>query len=718
MNNKLSFALATCAFLSTGIVSHLLAADVTGTWHSEFDSQRGHQKYTFTFKQEGAKLTGKANATIGDQKREAELKDGKVDGDTISFAEVLSIQDNEIRISYTGKLSADGNEIKFTREVGDFARTEIVAKREQAASAMTPQIAKIIRIKAGNSEPVKDAEGNVWLPDQGFAGGQTIERPDIQIANTKSPDLYRAEHYSMDSFSWPVPNGKYVVRLHFAETFEGITGPGERLFSFNVQGKEYKDFDVWVKAGGPLKAYIESVPVEVTDGKIKVTFTPKVENPQICAIEILPQGGGDAGTESSAPAAKTLATDVTGTWKAEFDTQIGVQKYTFVLKQEGANLTGKANADINGDKHETELKEGKINGDTISFVEMFEFQGNELRIVYTGKVLPNEIKFTRQVGEFAKEELVAKGEGTGTPAQAGTNQRAAGPGPRRGGGRGGFDGPVNLSPEDKKEAFPKPPAGFDKIREGIARGTVERVDYDSKTVGVKRWMEVYTPPGYSKERKYPVLYLLHGIGGNENREWTRGGAANVIMDNLIADKKIQPMVVVFPNGNASTNTANSGRSGRGGFGSGGDPAALAGDGWGKNFESDLIKDIIPFIESHYSVHADREHRALAGLSMGGGQSLDFGLGNLDTFANVGGFSSAPNTRAPEVLVPDPTKASGMLKVLWISCGNKDGLMTFSLRTHAYLKEKNVPHIWHVDDNAHDFNHWKNSLYWFAQQIFK
>jgi len=157
------------------------------------------------------------------------------------------------------------------------------------APAATAPAGKVIRIKAGKSESVKDAEGNVWLADQGFEGGQTIERPDIQIANTKSPDLYRAEHYSMDSFSWPVPNGKYMVKLHFAESFDGITGPGERVFSFNVQGKEFKDFDVWVKAGGPLKAYVETVPVEVTDSKIKVTFTPKVENPQICAIEITPQ---------------------------------------------------------------------------------------------------------------------------------------------------------------------------------------------------------------------------------------------------------------------------------------------------------------------------------------------------------------------------------------------------------------------------------------------
>jgi alpha-N-arabinofuranosidase len=284
-----------------------VAAGISGIWKAEFESQIGRQQYTFTFKQDGAKLTGKANSEAGERKREAELKEGKVEGDTISFFEMLSIQDQEIRITYTGKLSADGNEIKFTRAVGDLAKTEIVAKREQAASggvavAAAPA-AKVIRIKAGKSEPVKDADGNVWMADQGFEGGQTIERPDIQIANTKSPDLYRAEHYSMDSFSWPVPNGKYTVKLHFAETFEGITDAGQRVFSFNVQGRDFKDFDPWVKAGGFLKAYIETVPVEVTDGKIKVTFTPKVENPQICAIEIIPEG---AAAVAAAPAAKVI----------------------------------------------------------------------------------------------------------------------------------------------------------------------------------------------------------------------------------------------------------------------------------------------------------------------------------------------------------------------------------------------------------------------------
>src|SRR5690242_5327150 len=104
------------------------------------------------------------------------------------------------------------------------------------------------------------------------------------------------------------------------------------------------------------------------------------------------------------------AADVTGTWKAEFDTQIGPQKYTYVLKQDGTTITGKASSEVNGEKHESVLKDGKVEGETISFVELFSFQGNEIRITYTGKLANNEIKFTREVGDFAKEELVAKRE--------------------------------------------------------------------------------------------------------------------------------------------------------------------------------------------------------------------------------------------------------------------------------------------------------------------
>jgi hypothetical protein len=146
-----------------------------------------------------------------------------------------------------------------------------------------------VRIKAGLSTPFTDSDGNVWLPDQGFADGDITDRPDdMQIANTKDPALYRTERYSMSSFSYPVPNGKYTVKLHFAETYEGISGAGGRVFSFNVEGKEFKDFDVWAKASGQQRAYIETVNVEVTDGKLDISFTPNVENPEINGIEILP----------------------------------------------------------------------------------------------------------------------------------------------------------------------------------------------------------------------------------------------------------------------------------------------------------------------------------------------------------------------------------------------------------------------------------------------
>ena len=140
----------------------------------------------------------------------------------------------------------------------------------------------------------------------------------------------------------------------------------------------------------------------------------------------------------------------------------------------------------------------------------------------------------------------------------------------------------------------------------------------------------------------------------------------------------------------------------------------------KNAEEteDLLNDLIPFIEKNYKVYTDREHRALAGLSMGGGQSLNFGLGNLDKFAWVGGFSSAPNTKQPTELVPDIEKAKKMLKLLWISCGDSDGLLRVSKRTHDYLVEKEVPHIYFIEPGGHDFKVWKNGLYMFSQLIFK
>lgn len=145
-----------------------------------------------------------------------------------------------------------------------------------------------IRIKAGVTEGFTDNSGNVWLPDQGFADGETIDRPDLPIQGTTDQRIYRAERYSMTKFTQVLPNGKYTVKLHFCETYDGITGPGQRVFSFNVAGHEFKDFDVWVKSGGAQRAYVETVPVEITNGQLEITFTPNIENPQINGIEIIP----------------------------------------------------------------------------------------------------------------------------------------------------------------------------------------------------------------------------------------------------------------------------------------------------------------------------------------------------------------------------------------------------------------------------------------------
>jgi len=158
------------------------------------------------------------------------------------------------------------------------------------------------------------------------------------------------------------------------------------------------------------------------------------------------------------------------------------------------------------------------------------------------------------------------------------------------------------------------PKGFDQIREGVATGKLDTVQYASKTVGTTRKALVYTPPGYSKKKKYPVLYLLHGIGGDE-KEWLKGGNPQVILDNLYADGKLEPMIVVMPNGRAMK-----------------DDRAV-GNVFDKEkvdsfatFEQDLLTDLIPFVEKKYPTFINREHRAIAGLSMGGGTVAEFRVG--------------------------------------------------------------------------------------------
>ena len=195
------------------------------------------------------------------------------------------------------------------------------------------------------------------------------------------------------------------------------------------------------------------------------------------------------------------------------------------------------------------------------------------------------LTWRRCLNEFAP--LLFADAQTPAPSGARTGQRNGPPRQQQ---------PIVLNADDVP-AFPEPPAGIDKEKD-VPHGKLETVEYDSKTVGATRKMQVYTPPGYSEDKKYPVLYLLHGIGGDEN-EWQRFASPNVILDNLYADKKAVPMIVVMPNGRAQKNDRPEGNV----FASA--PAFAA-------FEKDLLDDLIPSIETKYSVKADREHRALAG----------------------------------------------------------------------------------------------------------
>lgn len=162
------------------------------------------------------------------------------------------------------------------------------------------------------------------------------------------------------------------------------------------------------------------------------------------------------------------------------------------------------------------------------------------------------------------------------------------------------------------------PQGFDVEKKDIPHGKIDSVQYASKTVGTTRKALIYTPPGFKRGIKYPVLYLLHGIGGDE-KEWYKNGTPQIILDNLYAQGKLTPMIVVLPNGRAMKDDRATGN-----IMAKDKVAAFA------TFEKDLLTDLIPFIEKKYPVKKDRENRAIAGLSMGGGQTLNFGLSETAT----------------------------------------------------------------------------------------
>ncbi|MNW47198.1 alpha/beta hydrolase-fold protein [Paenibacillus sp. FSL R7-0216] len=240
----------------------------------------------------------------------------------------------------------------------------------------------------------------------------------------------------------------------------------------------------------------------------------------------------------------------------------------------------------------------------------------------------------------------------------------------------------------------------------LHHGSIEVVEYRSTTVGTQRKTRIYTPPGFSRNQTYPVLYLLHGIGGDEH-EWFEHGEPHLILDRLYADGKLAPMIVVMPNGRAMPEDRAEGDL----FA----PEKLEAF---ERFEWDLLHDLIPFVEATYPVSTGRESRAIAGLSMGGGQSLNIGLSHLDQFAWIGAFSPAPNTKTPEQLAPNPQEAATRMSLLWLSCGDEDNLKYVSDRTHAYFAEQGVPHIWVEEQGGHDWPVWRNGLSEFSQRIFR
>ena len=258
---------------------------------------------------------------------------------------------------------------------------------------------------------------------------------------------------------------------------------------------------------------------------------------------------------------------------------------------------------------------------------------------------------------------------------------------------------------------PVPP--YLQVRQ-IPHGTVQSVEYKSKSLGTDRKMMVYTPPGYEQSTsRYPLLYLLHGSGSDET-SWTRSGKAEVILDNLLADGKMKPVVVVMPFGFAAPRASGTGR---------GDAAENKMQREG--FLSDFLEDVMPFVDSKYRVIADRDHRAIAGLSLGGAQALAIGLSHLELFSRVAAFSpamGASNNPATggvdfELVLADTARINSQLKLLWVSCGTEDTLFNSIADFSGQLAKHKIEHIYRITGGAHAYPVWQRNLNEVAPMLF-
>lgn len=239
----------------------------------------------------------------------------------------------------------------------------------------------------------------------------------------------------------------------------------------------------------------------------------------------------------------------------------------------------------------------------------------------------------------------------------------------------------------------------------VPHGTVHVELYPSSATGGLRRLHVYTPPGYQAGRgNYPVLYLLHG-SGDTDREWSSYGRANLIADNLIADGKLKPLIIVMTDGHPAD--AN-------------DPAQRT-----RNTElytKDLLESVMPFVEKKYRIDARRERRALAGLSMGGGQTLAAGLKSLDRFAALGVFSMGIRgegfDKEHAAVLGDPASTNARLKLFWVACGKDDFVWESAVRLHETLDKAGIRHVWRPTEGAHTWPVWRRYLHEFLPLLFQ
>jgi enterochelin esterase-like enzyme len=246
-------------------------------------------------------------------------------------------------------------------------------------------------------------------------------------------------------------------------------------------------------------------------------------------------------------------------------------------------------------------------------------------------------------------------------------------------------------------SLPPPPEGFDVCREGIKGGKVETVEYDSKAAGYTRKMRVYTPPGSSKEQQCPVLYLLHGSLADET-SWVKDGRVDAILDNLYADKKAVPMIVVMPNGNL--------------------PSTAESDSFG----ADMLGDVIPYVESHFPVQVGREYRALAGVSAGAHQALDLGLAHPETFAYlgvfIGGLRDCEQFEKKHQDVLKDLGAKMKPKLLWVANCKNDMTYEDCQDTLRLFNKYNIHYIYREGKGLHNWETARNDLFVFAPLVFR